>query len=144
MVALLTLTLTLTPIFYFLDVQIWHNNGILHTKIYHDLVMDQYELPNKFEQNSGTFQPSKLLQARLIYAVRCCSDENSFHYERNYLKLIYLLYGFSAHFIDDCFQEFYKKFHASELHYLVDRIPYKTLRQRVMKYYKQLNSLKTQ
>jgi hypothetical protein len=122
--------------FHFLDVEVSHDHGVLHTKMYHDPVMDQYELPNKFEY--GTLQPSILLQAILMHVVRCCSDEESFHYERRYLKLLYLIYGFSLHFIDDCIQEFYKQFHASVVHYMVERVPYETLRHRVIKHHQQL------
>ncbi|CAF4657129.1 unnamed protein product, partial [Rotaria sp. Silwood2] len=110
-----------------------HHHGRLHTRIYHDLVMDQYELPKKFEDD--TCLSSRFLQMILMYAVRCCSNEESFHFERRYMKLVYLSYGFLAHFIDDSIQQFYKQFHASEVHYLVDRIPYGTLRKRVTEHY---------
>ncbi|CAF2935437.1 unnamed protein product [Rotaria sp. Silwood2] len=122
--------------FHFLDVVLGHHHGHLHTRIYHDPVMDQYELPNKFEDE--TCLSSRLLQMILMYAVRCCSNEESFHFERRYIKLVYLLYDFSVHFIDDSIQQFYKQFHASEVHYLIDRIPYETLRKRVIQRYEQL------
>ncbi|CAF3277688.1 unnamed protein product [Rotaria sp. Silwood2] len=126
--------------FHLLDIEIGHHDGTLHTRIFHDPVMDQYELPNQFEY--GTCLPSRLLQAILMHAVRCCSNEDSFHFEQRYIKFLYLLYGFSVDFIDDSIQRFYKQFHASEIHYLVDRIPYEILRQRVLIHYEPLLVLK--
>ncbi|CAF4755972.1 unnamed protein product, partial [Rotaria sp. Silwood2] len=35
--------------FHFLDVELSHDQGHLHTRIYHDPVMDQYQLPNQFQ-----------------------------------------------------------------------------------------------
>ncbi|CAF2977399.1 unnamed protein product [Rotaria sp. Silwood2] len=99
--------------FHFLDVEVGHHHGRLHTRIYHDPVMDQYELPNKF--GDETCLSSRFLQMILMYAVRCCSNEESFHFEGRYMKFVYLLYGFSVHFIDDSIQQFYKQFHASEV-----------------------------
>ena len=58
------------------------------------------------------------------------------------MKLVYLLYGFPEDFINDCILRFYKKFHASEVHYLVDRVPYAILRHRVSEYYQQIILLK--
>ena len=127
--------------FNFLDVEISHHDGQLHTRIYCDLVIDQYELPNNFGDDVDNL-PSYLLQAILAYAVRCCSTEQSFHYERRYMKLIYLLYGFSIDFSDNCIQQFYKQFQASEVHYLIDRIPYEALRKRVCKRREELIDLK--
>lgn len=127
--------------FHFLDAELYHEKGILHSKIYHHSMIDQYGLPNRFDGRTD-HQPSRLLQAILIHAVRCCSDESSFEYERRRIKLVYLLYGFSDDFINDCIQQFYKKFHASEVHYLVDRVPYAILRHRVSNYYQELISLK--
>ncbi|CAF1390223.1 unnamed protein product [Rotaria sordida] len=128
--------------FHFLDVEISHDQGHLHTRIYHDPVMDQYQLPNQFQAERSSCLPSRLLQAMLMYAVRCCSSEESFDYERRYLKLVYLLYGFSENFIDNCIEQFYKQFYACEVSYLVDRVPYETLRRRVMKRHAQLVVLK--
>ena len=59
--------------FHFLDAELSHDQGILYSKIYHNSMIDPYGLPNRFED--GTYhQPSRLLQAILIHAVRCCSD----------------------------------------------------------------------
>ncbi|CAF1358957.1 unnamed protein product [Rotaria sp. Silwood1] len=124
--------------FHFLDVELSHNKGHLHTRIYHDAVMDQYQLPNQFQAERSSCLPSRLLQSMLMYVVRCCSKEQSFDYERRYLKLVYLLYGFSENFIDNCIEQFYKRFYACEVNYFVDRIPYETLRRRVMKRHAQL------
>ncbi|CAF4175225.1 unnamed protein product [Rotaria sordida] len=124
--------------FHFLDVELSHDNGHLHTRIYHDPVMDQYQLPNQFQTERSSCLPSRLVQSMLMYAVRCCSSEQNFDYERCYLKLVYLLYGFSENFIDNCIEQFYKQFYAYDVHYLVDRIPYETLRRRVMKRHAQL------
>ena len=127
--------------FNFLDVEISHHDGRLHTRIYRDMVTDQYELPNNFRDDVDDLS-SHLLQAILTYAVRCCSTEQSFHYERCYMKLVYLLYGFSIDFIDNCIQQFYGQFQASEVHYLIDRIPYETLRERLCKRREELLVLK--
>ena len=127
--------------FHFLDAELYHDKSILHSKIYHHSMIDQYGLPNRFDGRTD-HQPSRFLQAILIHAVRCCSDESSFEYERRRIKLVYLLYGFSDDFINGCIQQFYKKFHASEVHYLVDRVPYAILRHRVSNYYQELISLK--
>ena len=135
------LQVTIGTRFNFLDVELSHHDGHLRTRIYHDSVIDQYELPNKFQDDDNDL-PSHLFRAILIYAARCCSTEESFHYECHYMKLVYLLYGFSIDFIDNCIQEFYKQFQASEVHYLIDRVPYKVLRKRVCQRREELLVLK--
>ncbi|CAF1351295.1 unnamed protein product [Rotaria sordida] len=121
--------------FHFLDMEISHDQGHLHTRIYHDPVVDQYQLLNQFQAERSSCLPSRLLQSMLMYAVRCCSNEQNFDYERLYLKLVYLLYGFSENFFNNCIEQFYKQFYACEVNYLVDRVPYETLRRRVKKRY---------
>lgn len=79
-----------------------------------------------------------------MYFVRCCSDEESFHCERRYLKLIYLFYGFSVHFVDYSVEEFFKEFSISTTYYSMDRIPYDQLRQHAIEYYRCLKKLQKQ
>jgi hypothetical protein len=127
---------------HFLNVELCHDNGLLHTKVYHDPATDEYELPSKFEY--GTNKLSKLIQAALIYGVRCSSIEADFHDEVRHIRSCHLLRGFSAPFFKESMIEFYMQFDVGKISNGVFIVPYKDLRQRVLEYHQQQLVLKKQ
>lgn len=127
---------------HFLNVELSHDHGILHTKVYHDPATDEYELPNKFDY--GKNNSSKLLQAALNYAVRCCSTEADFHDEGRHIRDCHLLRGFSKQFIRQNMIEFYEQFDVGKMCNEVFTVPYDDLRQRVLEHHQQQLTMKKQ
>jgi hypothetical protein len=127
---------------HLLDLEVGHHQGNLCTKIYHHSKSDADELPNKFEYH--TCGPSKLLQAALKRAVRCCSSETDFHREVRYMKNAHMLRGFSPAFGKQSIQDFYMQFDVGEKRDGVFTVPYDKLRQRVLEHDRQQAELKKQ
>jgi len=137
------ITATIGSSIHLLDLEISHYQGHLYTKIYHDSMNDNYNLPNTF--NFQKYQTSNLLKAALKHAVQCCTNEKDFNDERRYLDLGHLLHGFPPDFIDKCMDEFYNELGIkTDTYFLYPIIPYKTLRQRVFDNYEQQIALKNQ
>jgi hypothetical protein len=115
----------------FCDVHLSHNNGILHTKVYHDPSIGDYAIPKRVSD-----KPSMLLQTALIHATRCCSAEKDFNNEQRYIKLSYLFHGVSSKWIQKCIQQFYTKFNVTAVDYRFDTVSssYDTFRRRVIEY----------
>ena len=127
---------------HFLNVELSHDKGILRTKVYHNLGTDEHELPDKFEY--GENKPSKLIQAAVIDAVRCCSAEDDFHEELRHLRHCHLLRGFSAQFVRQNMIEFFVQFHVGKMCNGVITVPYDDLRQRVLEHHQQQLTMKKQ
>ncbi|CAF1322746.1 unnamed protein product [Adineta steineri] len=127
---------------HFHNVELSHNNGILHTKIYRDPTTDEYEVPNKFQY--GTNKESKLIEAALIYAIRCSSIEADFHDEIRHIRKCYLSCDFSTEFVRQNMIEFFQKFDIGKICNGKVTVPYNDLRQRVLEYYQEQLTLKKQ
>ena len=127
---------------HFLDVELSHDNGILHTKLYQDPVMDEYQLPMKFD--FGNKNSAKLLQAALNYAVRCSSTEADFHQEGRHIRGCHLLRGFPTQFIRQGMIEFYVQFDVGRMCNGVFTVPYDDLRKRVLEHRQQQLTMKKQ
>ena len=119
-----------------------HDNGILHTKLYHDPVMDEYELPKKFD--FGNKNLSKLLQAPMNYAVRCSSTEADFHQEGRHIRDCHLLREFPTQFIRQGMIEFYVQFDVGRMCNGVFTVPYDDLRKRILEHHQQQLTMKKQ
>ena len=117
---------------------------MLRTKVYHDPATDEYELPDKFEYRTRAHQPSKLLHAALIHAVRCCSTEADFHEEMRHLRRCHILRGFSPEFVRECMIKFFVQFDVGEVRHGKVIVPYGNLKQRILDHHQQQITLKEQ
>ena len=117
---------------YLLDVELRHDKGVLRTIVYHDTATDEFELPDKLEYQTRARQPSKLLHAALINAVRCCSTEADFYEEMRRLRLCHILRSFSPEFVRECMIHFFVQFDVAGVRYGKVIMHYDNLRQRVL------------
>ena len=122
---------------HLLTTELRQDQGVLRTKVYHDPATDEYELPDKFEYRTRARQPSKLLHAALIRAVRCCSTEADFQEEMRHLRHCHILRGFSPEFVRECMIKFFVQFDVAEIHHGKVVMPYGKLRQRVLDHHQQ-------
>ena len=122
---------------HLLNVELRHDKGVLRTKVYHDPATNEYEVPDKFEYQTRARQPSKLLHAALLHAIRCCSTEAGFREEIRHLVLCHLLHGFSPDFVQECLVQFFTQFDATETRHGKVILLYDHLRQRVLDHHHQ-------
>ena len=123
---------------HLLTTELRQDKGVLRTKVYHDPATDEYELPDKFEYRTRAREPSKLLHAALIRAVRCCSAEAGFQEEMRHLQHCHILRGFSPEFVRECMIKFFVQFDVAEIHHEKVVMPYGKLRQRVFDHHQQV------
>lgn len=122
---------------HFMNTYLSHNNGILHTKVYHYPNTNQNFLP------SIPYVPmcfdAKLIRKQLIHAARCCSNINDFNDEVNHMTLSYVSHGFSTTCVQKCVQQFFNEFKMSTMNHLstARTDDYTRLRLRVIEYEKQ-------
>ena len=129
---------------HLLTTELRQDQGVLRTKVYHDPATDEYELPDKFEYRTRARQPSKLLHAALIRAVRCCSTEADFQEEMRHLRHCHILRGFSPEFVRECMIKFFVQFDVGVVRNGKVIVPYGNLRQRILDHHQQQVTLKEQ
>ena len=125
---------------HFLDVELSHVNGVLHTKLHRDPVTNESELRDRFAYQTGNL--SRLFQAAFIDAVCCHSTEIDFHQEVRYVTHTYVSAGFSTASIKQCIQQFDRQFDVGEMRHGMRVVPYDKLRQRVFEHHQQQQVLK--
>ena len=125
---------------HFLDVELSHVNGVLHTKLHRDPVTNESELRDKFAHR--TDNPWRLFQAAFIDAVCCNSAEIDFHQEARYITQTYVSAGFSTASVQQCIQQFNRQFDVGEMRDGIRVVPYQKLRQCVLEYHQQQQALK--
>ena len=126
----------------FLDVELSHVNGVLHTKLHRDPVTNESELRDRFADQRGNL--SRLFQAAFIDAVCGNSAEIDFHQEVRYITHTYVSAGFSTASIKQCIQPFGRQFDVVEMRDGIQVVPYDKLRQRFLEHHQQKQVLKKQ
>ena len=125
---------------HFLDVELSHVNGVLHTKLHRDPVTNESELRDRLAYQTGNL--SRLFQAAIIDAVFCNSDEIDFHQEARYMTQTYVSAGFSTASVQQCIQQFNQQFDVGETRDGIRVVLYDKLRQCVFEYHQQQQALK--
>jgi hypothetical protein len=127
---------------HFVDVELSHVNGVLHTKLHRDPVTNESELRYRLAYQTGNL--SRLFQATFIDTVCCNSAEIDFHQEARYITQTYVSAGFSTASIKQCIQQLRRQFDVVEMRDGIRVVPYDKLRQCVFEYHQQQQVLKKQ
>ena len=127
---------------HFLDAELSHNNGDLHTKLHRDPVANESELRDRFADQTGNL--SRLFQAAFIDAVCDTSAEIDFHQEVRYMTHTYVSACFSTASIKQCIQQFDRQFDVVEMCDGIRVVLYDKIRQRVLEHRQQQQVLKKQ
>ena len=125
---------------HFLDVELSHVNGVLHTKLHRDPVTKESELRCRLAYQTDHL--SRLFQAAFIDTVCGNSAEIDFHQEARYITQTYVSAGFSTASIKQCIQQFHRQFDVGEMRDGTRVVPYDKLRQCVLKHHQQQQVLK--
>ena len=97
----------------YLNVQIYHMQGKLKTKIDHDMDVEPRTLP--YILDHPTFMHSTLIRASLIRAVLCCSTLSDFQAEHRDIEDTFFSNGFRSVYITEQIDRFFAEFNASTL-----------------------------
>jgi hypothetical protein len=130
---------------HFMDANLSHKNGELHTKIYH------YSI-NTIEKTSIVTVPCislcsdlKSVRKTMIRAARCCSNILDFNDELQRMELSCIAHDHSTTLLQQYIQQVFIEFHTSFMSFLTsNENNYRIFRQRIIKYEQQRLKLKKQ
>jgi hypothetical protein len=127
----------------YLNVQIYHMQGKLKTKIDHDMDVEPSSLPYIIDHPPLMY--STLIRASLIRAVLCCSTLSDFQEEHRDIEDTFFTNGFSSDYITDKVDRFFEEFHASTLKsHCITQEEYVNIRRSLFDYDRQQREMKIQ
>ena len=126
----------------YLDVQLSHHNGLLHTQVYHDWRYEPYVLPYMY--GGSSISTINILRTALIRAVLCCFQWEDFEEEQQYIETAFLFNQFSLTFIRKHIDEFFLLFGVMDLSIHRDQSTYNELRRYVRQFDQQQTEEKIQ
>ena len=125
------------------DAHLTHRQGVLHTQVYHYSHMNSNSMFRIHHE--PTYSDGQSLRKELIRLVRCCSDVDDFHRERNLLQSVYPSHEAWTRFVEDNIREFLLEFNSPAWGCLVaTQEEYAEFRVRVLEHHQQQIQLKQQ
>ena len=128
---------------HFDDAYLSHNQGTLHTKIYHYSNVNPNGLFNI--PHHQICPDEKSVRKEMIRTARCCSHVHDFNSELNHIKSPYIAQGLSTKDVEKYIQQFLIEFNMSSMFLpITNPNGYKSFRLRVIEYQQQKIALKKQ
>ncbi|CAF1344572.1 unnamed protein product [Adineta steineri] len=124
----------------YLDAEISHHRGILHTKVYHNSKFEPYALPylsKTRRDQSFNNDVVILLRAALYRAILYCSNVYEFDNERLYIEISFLLNDISLYRIQQIIEIFFIEFHMDNNDMPMNEYAYQIFRIHVRLHYQQ-------
>jgi hypothetical protein len=124
----------------YLDAQISHVNGKLHTRVHHDRDIEPRALPIISDRPPLIY--STLIHASLIRATLICSKVLDFQNECQDIQMIFRSNGFTFKYIQEHIEQFYRDFDVSDWKSDFSQRSYAKMRQQIIEDDQQRTAIK--
>ena len=123
----------------YLDAELAHAEGILQTRVYHNVTIEPHALPFLFRTKFKLSCPDRLLRAALIRASLYCSNVIEFENERLFMDISFIINNIPFDLIQKTYQNFLHEFEViiDGDYSCMNEDVYQNLRQRLRKYQQQ-------
>ncbi|CAF1661361.1 unnamed protein product, partial [Rotaria magnacalcarata] len=111
----------------FLDLKIENKNGVLFTEVYHKPSYESYYLP--FNSIHPIHMKKNIPFEMLIRAIKYCSTFEAYLYEREKLRMAWLLNKYPGEFLERQFNRVFQKY---DINQPISNKNYSTLREKII------------
>ena len=123
------ITTSISTRVHFLNAHIENQNGLLHTRVYHDSYKQPFLLP--YTAHHPRILHRQYFRYTLMRAAQYCHLWEDFNHERLYIELTFLANGYSLDFVEYHLNQFFTRFTHDHKDIPLNPWTYPTLRQRV-------------